>query len=163
MDPIPIPAISGFTLIALIIAALFIGFASGAGWMFYLARTGPEQLFIDALHIQTTDAVVNLALLKEKRYEDLKHLLEARIAMSGTSERFLHHPMAQVNTQMIKGYYSLIAVDTPPPAIAAIIAEDSSAAVDPLPLADAMLKGSMTALYPPTTTTNASHSNTQNQ
>jgi len=144
--------ISRFKLIALVIAVLFIGFAAGAGWMLYLAKTGPEQLFIDGLHIQTTDAVVNLALLKEKRYEDLKHLLEARIAMSGTAERLYHHPKAPSNAQMIKGYYSLIAASNPPPAIAAILSEDSSAAVDPRPLADAMLKGSTTVLHPPTTT-----------
>ena len=146
------PTISHFKLSALIIAVLFIGFAAGGGWMLYLAKTGPEQLFIDGLHIQTTEAVVNLALLKEKRYEDLKHLLEARIAMSGTAERSLHHPKASANAQMIKGYYSLIAVDTPPPAIAAILAEDGSAAVDPRPLAEALLKGSTTVLSSPTTT-----------
>ena len=146
------PTISRFKLIALIIAVLSIGFVAGAGWMLYLAKTGPEQLFIDGLHIQTTDAVVNLALLKEKRYDDLKHLLEARIAMSGTGERAYHHPKASSNAQMIKGYYSLIVADPPPPAIAAILAEDSGAAVDPRPLAEAMLKGSATVLNPATTT-----------
>jgi hypothetical protein len=145
------PTISRFKSIALIIAVLCVGFGAGAGWMFYLAKTGPEQLFIDGLHIQTTDAVVNLTLLKEKRYEDLSRLLEARIAMSGTAERLYHHPKASSNAQMIKGYYSLIASDNPPPAIATFLSEDSNAAMDPRSLADAMLKGSMTVLYPPTT------------
>ena len=145
------PDISRFKFIAIIIIALITGFTAGFSWMLYLAKTGPEQLFVDGLHIQTTEAVVNLALLKEKRDDDLKQLLEARIAMSGTAERTFHHPTATANARMIKGYYSLIANENPPPAIAAILSQDTNTASDPRPLADAMLRGSQTVLNPPNT------------
>ncbi|MFA6270708.1 MAG: hypothetical protein WC657_05910 [Candidatus Paceibacterota bacterium] len=135
--------------IILIILSAVAGGTIGGGWMLYLCKTGPQQLFIDSLHNQTTEAIVGLTLLKGKKYDDLNALFEARIAMSGTSERIFKHPSTSSTEKLLRGYYELIAKETPPPAIVAILDGTPDVTSDPRPLAEAMVKGANNRLAQP--------------
>jgi len=128
------------------VVALMIGATAGGGWMFYLCKTGPQQLWVDSLNNGTAEAIIGLSLLHEQRYDDLRLVMEGRIAMSGTSAKIFKHPSFSSTERMLRGYYFFLAKKDPPPAIAAILEGSPNVTSDPRSIADAMVDGSKQVL-----------------